>query len=176
MKNNADIKIKRLDMKKISLFIGVLLISGCAAQPPMKKSFAKNNVKTSISNESCVIDNVPPMQEKKNQCVIVLNAEGQGVSPCNGTCSMAQALVLARRAAILDAYRNLAAKMYGIKINGKESVQNMILQNSELNAYVSGLIRGANIEKEEFKNGIYTVYMSVKLDVKKWNKFLNNNR
>lgn len=173
MKINADIKRKRFKMKRISLFIGALLITGCAANTPTAyHTFTKIPPKK-ISNESCVIDNTPVMK-KNNNCIIVLEAKGEGVSPCSGTCNMAQSLVLARRAAILDAYRNLAAKMYGIKINGKDSVQNMILQNSELNAYVTGLIRGANIEKEEFKNGIYTVVMSVKLDVQKWNKYLNN--
>jgi hypothetical protein len=48
----------------------------------------------------------------------------------------------------------------------------MVLQNSSLKAYVDGIIRGASIEDETYKDGTYTVTMDVILDVKEWNKFL----
>jgi len=35
---------------------------------------------------------------------------------------------------------------------------------------VTGIIKGATIEEEIFKNGIYTVSMSLKLDMNKWFK------
>ena len=109
-----------------------------------------------------------------HNCIIKVEAKGVGVVPCNGTCNTAQAEAMARRAAILDAYKALTEKLYGIKINGRDSVKNMILQNSNIRAYVEGLIRGASVEEENFKNGMYSVRLSVKIDTRKWNKFLKN--
>jgi hypothetical protein len=174
--------------KKIPLIIGgVLLFTGCCKklelvpcdencktpqfkpvviQKPVTKPIIK---KIQLGNQICIIEN----GVKKN-CIIRIDAKGVGVVPCNGTCNTSQAEAMARRAAILDAYKALAEKMYGIKINGRDAVKNMILQNSNIRAYVEGLIKGANVEEENFKNGMYTVSMSVSIDVQKWNQFLQN--
>jgi hypothetical protein len=149
--------------KKIPLVIGgVLLFSGCCKKLEL----------VPCSDNSCT----PYIQNevKKNNCIIKVEAKGVGVVPCNGTCNTAQAEAMARRAAILDAYKALTEKLYGIKINGRDSVKNMILQNSNIRAYVEGLIRGASVEEENFKNGMYSVRLSVKIDTRKWNKFLKN--
>jgi hypothetical protein len=127
-------------------------------------------VATQNNTAGCSITNIT----KKN-CLLRLEVTGVGVVPCNGACSTAQAKVMARRAAIVDGYKALSEKLYGIKINGRDTVKNMILQNSSIRAYVSGLIRGANIEEEDFKDGVYSVVMSIKINVKEWNKFIKNN-
>jgi len=124
------------------------------------------NIENSGEKPSCSITNLA----KKN-CILRLEATGVGISPISAV-SVPQARAMARRAAILDAYKALVEKMYGVKINGRDSVKNMILQNSTLRGYVEGLIRGAKIEEENFKNGTYTVIMSVKLNVQQWNRFL----
>jgi len=124
------------------------------------------NIENSGEKPSCSITNLA----KKN-CILRLEATGVGISPISAV-SVPQARAMARRAAILDAYKALVEKMYGVKINGRDSVKNMILQNSTLRGYVEGLIRGAKIEEENFKNGTYTVIMSVKLNVQQWNQFL----
>ena len=124
------------------------------------------NIESSGEKPSCSITNLV----KKN-CILRLEATGVGISPISAV-SVPQARAMARRAAILDAYKALVEKMYGVKINGRDSVKNMILQNSTLRGYVEGLIRGAKIEEENFKNGTYTVIMSVKLNVQQWNRFL----
>ena len=127
-------------------------------------------VSTQNNTAGCSITNIT----KKN-CLLRLEVTGVGVVPCNGACSTAQAKVMARRAAIVDGYKALSEKLYGIKINGRDTVKNMILQNSSIRAYVSGLIRGANIEEEDFKDGVYSVVMSIKINVKEWNKFIKSN-
>ena len=168
-------------MKKNLIFIigSVLFITGCACKSvdsscnykqPTIKEVQPVIKKVEYNNNTCIISN-----KYKKSCILTLEAKGVGVPPCNATCSMPQAKMLARRAAILSAYRALAEKMYGIKINGKDTVKNMVLKNSTIRGYVEGLIRGANIVDEEFKNGVYTVVLELKLNVNEWNKYLEEN-
>ena len=80
------------------------------------------NIENSGEKPSCSITNLV----KKN-CILRLEATGVGISPISAV-SVPQARAMARRAAILDAYKALVEKMYGVKINGRDSVKNMILQ------------------------------------------------
>jgi len=121
---------------------------------------------------SCVISNVPGDMEQ--ECVLRIEAVGLGVPPTDGVESSSQALVMARRAAILEGYKALAEKLYGVRINGRETLKNMMMQNEELRAYIQGVIRGAKIEEESFKNGMYKVVMSLKVNVNEWNRYLQN--
>jgi hypothetical protein len=177
-------------MKK-SLIVGigsVVLFTGCCKKMALvncgegnyntKPTSATKSKQTSkpfirkvqFNNETCIIDKRP----NSKTCILTIEAIGKGVSPCNGACSVSQAKLMARRAAIVDGYRALAEKMYGIKINGKDTVKNMVLKSSVIRGYVKGLIRGAYIVDEEYKNGIYSVVLQLKLNVNKWNEFLQN--
>ena len=164
-------------MKK-SLLAGVsslFLFVGCtqpnqSCPPPVSKTTPqnKNVIKTvKYNNKTCIID-----KTTKRSCVLTIEAKGVGIVPCDGACSAAQARVMARRAAILDGYRALIEKIYGIEINGRDTVKNMALQSSFLRAHIEGLVRGANIEEEEFKNGVYSVVVSIKLNISEWNRYL----
>ena len=146
-------------MKKFSFIFGFLFFLGgcsCATPAPVKKIKIpkKNNLQIAVKKD------------------IVFKVTGTGVAPCENMCNMAQAKVMARRAAILNAYEQLAEKVYGIKIDAQDSVKNMMSTNNQISAQVKGLIKGAFIDKEEFKNGIYYVTMSLKIDAKNWNNNL----
>ena len=161
---------------------GVLLFTGCCKkleltdcdtcktvpQKPMKKVSQQPVIKTvKYGNQTCIIDN-----RHKKSCILIIEAKGVGIVPCDGACSTAQAKVMARRAAILDGYRALIEKIYGIQINGRDTVKNMALQSSVIRSHIEGLIRGANIEEESFKDGVYSVVMSIRLNVAEWNRYL----
>lgn len=55
--------------------------------------------------------------------------------------------IMAMKASKLDAYRELAEQVYGQRINGKQSLANMVVNNAELQASVEGVIRGARVVK-----------------------------
>ncbi|MFC3095107.1 flagellar biosynthesis protein FlgP [Alteromonas sediminis] len=56
-------------------------------------------------------------------------------------------VLLAMRASKLDAYRELAEQVHGQQLEGMQTLGNLMMQNSELNASVAGVIRGAKIVK-----------------------------
>ena len=94
--------------------------------------------------------------------VLDVSVIGQGVAP-NNTISPAQAYALAKRAAIADAYRLIAEKVKGVKVEGKDYIKNMIVKRSTVRTYVNAMIRNANIEDTTFKDGLCEVEMDVKL-------------
>ncbi len=151
-----------------SFLIGSLFL-GCATQNQQFQTSVNNSKQSQKVINNTKNDNVCFLKNGFSKCILRIEASGIGVVPCNGSCSVPQAKAMARRAAIVSAYRNLAEKLYGIKINGRDSVKNMILQSSTVRTYVNGIIRGATIEDESFKNGTYSVVLSLKLDPKKWN-------
>jgi hypothetical protein len=185
-----------MKIKGLHLVVGVFLFAGCASvfgdnkkelNPQITKcsklnknsneiisptrSLTSEPTKKPFVSDSCIISNIPGLVQN---CIITLEGEGIGVAPTN-TISVAQATAMARRAAILDAYKVMVEKLYGIKINDRETVKNMVLQNSNLRSYLEGVIRGASIVDENYQNGLYKVRMSLKVNVRDWNKYLSYN-
>ena len=55
--------------------------------------------------------------------------------------------LMAMKASKLDAYKELAEQVYGQKIDGKDTLANMVVNNSQLESSVQGVIRGAKVLK-----------------------------
>ncbi|DAB27451.1 MAG: hypothetical protein A2513_09535 [Sulfurimonas sp. RIFOXYD12_FULL_33_39] len=96
---------------------------------------------------------------KKNSS-IHLSVVGQGVAPMN-TISPAQAYALAKRAAIADAYRAIAEKVKGVRIDGEDTIKNMMVQRSTIRTYVQAMVRNANVVETTFKEGLCEVEMEI---------------
>lgn len=103
--------------------------------------------------------------------LIELQVVGTGVAPQNAI-SPAQSTALAKRAAMIDAYKLLGEKMYGIKLNGQDTVENMAVTSSSVKAKVQALVRGADVVNVDCKAGMCQVTMELKLDGRVWYRAL----
>lgn len=86
-------------------------------------------------------------------------AMGNGLPPENAG---QRGKFLARRAAIVDAYRNLLETVNGVSIDAETTMQDLVVASDAVNAKVSGLIKNARIIEEGLNaDGSYYVKMSV---------------
>ena len=92
-----------------------------------------------------------------------INVVGQGVAPTM-TISPAQAYAMAKRAATVEAYRLIAEKVKGVHVEGKDVLRNMMIKSTDVNLYVSAMIRNANVVETKFENGLCEVEMEIMLD------------
>ena len=85
-------------------------------------------------------------------------------APISNAANYAQAKILARRAAIVDAYRNLAEIIEGVQIDSETTMVNAMIANDTIETRVQGLIKNARITKEEVgSDGSYQVQIAVDL-------------
>lgn len=135
------------------------------SQPQNNGTIAPNKFDT----DEYIIPNNPILKATN---IITIRAIGMGVAPEN-TISPAQALVLAKRAAIADAYRQLGEKMYGIRVTAKDTVKDAVIKNSQIRTHVNGIIRNAEIMETVYQDGLCQVEMELKLDGRRWYRVLS---
>ena len=91
-------------------------------------------------------------QEKvleKNKKMLI-SVVGQGVAPMN-TSSPAQAYALAKRAAVADAYRLVAEKVKGVRVEGQDVIKNMMVKRSTVRTSVSAMVKMLTLLKLHLK-------------------------
>ncbi|EOI0502808.1 flagellar assembly lipoprotein FlgP [Campylobacter coli] len=167
-------------MKKIYFMLAIAgIFAGCTASANSAAAKNPNNASTSAQASDIIVQKVDKddvrdiIREEKmlapdaSESELSFSAIGEGIAPLN-TVSTAQALALAKRAAITDAYRQLASKLYGVKVNGKDTVKDAMLRSSTITAQVNGLIKNASIIDENFNQGLYRVNVELKIDADKW--------
>lgn len=103
----------------------------------------------------------------------VLHAVGYApISAQHGSENSVKTL-MALKASKLDAYRELTEQVYGQKVDGDQSLANLVLTNTHLKSSVEGVIRGARVIKSypvgedtyatelelDFRN-VYNIYLS----------------
>jgi hypothetical protein len=72
---------------------------------------------------------------------------------------------MARRASQLDAYRNLAERVYGTVIYGSSTVNDFVVNNDNFRTYVDSYIRGARmVAVNEHSDGVIETVMELKLE------------
>jgi hypothetical protein len=90
-------------------------------------------------------------------------ARGFGVPPA-GFRDLARSEALARRAAVIDARRNLLEVVGELRIDSRTKVKNYMTASDEITTRISGIVLGSRVESEHrFEDGSYTVVVSMPL-------------
>ena len=90
-----------------------------------------------------------------------ITVQGMGVAPPNAM-NFAQARMLARRAAVVDGYRQLAEAVRGVNVDAETTVENMMVTSDVVRTSVSAVIQGARLVAEgEIPGGGYQVTMEL---------------
>ncbi len=164
-----------MQTQKSSILRKILICAlSCSALWALNQDSAEQATQATKEVESVNVATIPQgtdISPLNNQHVIELEAVGIGVAP-QESCTPAQAVAMAKRAAIVDAYRQLGEQMYGIQLNSNDSVRNMVLQNSTIKTRLNALIRGAQIKETSCQQGVCQVNMELRLDGRVWSKVL----
>lgn len=89
-----------------------------------------------------------------------ITVTGSGVAPPNTYA--AQARILAKRAAIADAYRQLAETVQGVQVDATTTVEMAMTTSDIIKTNVSAVIKGAQIVEENYTaDGAYEVTMQI---------------
>lgn len=89
-----------------------------------------------------------------------ITADGYGRYPAG--MPGGQAKILARRAAVADAQRNLLESIKGVAVDSETTVENFMLKDDVIHTQVNGIIKGARVISEGTQpDGVYKVTMAV---------------
>jgi len=131
-----------------------------------EKSQEVDDLSSQIETLEMKLDEVVEKAEAKPEEVLeehqemIISVVGQGVAPMN-TSSPAQAYALAKRAAVSDAYRLIAEKVKGVRVDGQDVIKNMMVKRSTVRTSVNAMVRNANVVETTFKEGLCEVEMEI---------------
>lgn len=95
----------------------------------------------------------------------VIRAKGNGVEPNDPSMSPPEKALMGKRAAKIDALRNLLEEVYGVTVRSKTTVRDFITQSDDMKARVSAFVRGARVVSERaLGDGSYEVEVELELD------------
>ena len=141
-------------LRSLAVVVAVLIATGC----------------TSMFDKHVEWETVEPTEYP------VLTAVGYAPIGSQMGVNDAEKNIMAMKASKLDAYRELAEQVYGQRINGKQSLANMVINNAQLLASVEGVIRGAKVVKA-YPVGDDTYATELQLDMQQvYNIYLSTAR
>jgi len=132
----------------------LLLCGGCAAQrTPAAAPLAPI--------ATIAVDPADPSQKEDH----IVSAKGYGVVAAQGAVSLDQAKLLAMRAAKVDAYRNLAERLQGLRVNSSSNAAAFASQGDAVQTSAEYFLRGARVVSiAPVRDGIYEAVVELDLD------------
>ena len=157
--------MKLILSKGLALMAAALFVSGCSV---LGIGESAGYAPSSTSYASILSPEIAEYADSTED-ILFFTAQGAGIAPKN-TVSPAHAMLLAKKAAMIDAYAQLAGKINGVKINSRETVKDAMLKSSTASSYISGLVKNANVVDEGFVDGMYQVQLEAKIDRATWDR------
>ncbi|MFW6308122.1 MAG: hypothetical protein ACOC08_05715 [Campylobacterales bacterium] len=155
-------------MKKTIVAISCVLAMTLAASA----NNSKTNIQQSSSKNSSEygIPNAPVINKESGR-IITLEAVGMGAAPAKYI-SKAQKIAMAKRAAIVDGYRQMGEKLHGLHIMGKDKLSNSVLVDSVVLTRLNSVVKNAKVVETIYEDGLAQVKMELKIDAKRWREVL----
>jgi hypothetical protein len=125
------------------ILLSFLLLSGCSSNRP--------------AIEEPILKPIPPQD-------LIIQVLGQSAVSYENFPNSAQAMLMAKRGAIIDGYRQIGERVYGIRVYGKETVKDMIAKDSTTRTCVDSMIKNAKIENVVCKDNVCQANMEVNLN------------
>lgn len=94
-----------------------------------------------------------------------IRAKGNGVEPNDPSMGDAERSLMAKRAAKLDALRNLLEQVHGVRIKSDTTVRDFVSQSDDMRARVNSFIQGARVVSERpLGDGSYEVEVEIDIE------------
>jgi hypothetical protein len=145
-------------MKKSTLMISLLVL--CFTLFSISFASADTNVNVSVNSNTTGGTEVRGNIDWSKGFI---QATGIGITPISAN-SAAQATAMARRAAVVDAYRNLVEQIGEVRVEANTTVKNYEVDSDVVQTRISGLVQGAHVVSEQIMpDGSYQVTMQVNM-------------
>lgn len=162
-----------VSLRILFIAIGALSLAGCQnlnQQDPNGTTCTTvapcngNNFNTGPSYTQNGVVNTNNTISVIKQEPIIITATGYAAMMTNKRLTKSQARIMSLRSSMLDAYRNLSERVYGLKIDGSSSLSNMVMQNDELRTYVDAYLVGAKVvSQREHEDGTFETIVEMAL-------------
>lgn len=127
----------------------------------MKNMFIAAGMACALASCSQFADRHIEYQHETPVAFPVLSAIGAAPISAQQGQSDSQRMLLAMRASKLEAYRELAERVYGQRIDSQNTLSAMVAQNDVLDASVQGVIRGAKVVKSYAVDDTYVTELEL---------------
>jgi hypothetical protein len=105
----------------------------------------------------------PPAPAAPEFELMTISATGSGVCP-PGKEGTPQGVAMAKRAAKLDAMRNLGENVLGVQIDSSTYVRDFVTENDEVRSRFNGFLQGSRVvDEKEIEPCLYEVTVEIKL-------------
>ncbi|MDC9729518.1 MAG: LPP20 family lipoprotein [Methyloprofundus sp.] len=113
----------------------------------------------SCSRQKITKVKVPPIK--------ILSAMGYGTADIYKNYSPEQRRLMSMRASKMDALRNLAEQIYGVRIHGHTTVSDMVVRNDSYRSYIDAFLKGAHVKSiTALNNNTYESVVEITLTPK----------